>query len=70
MSSALAGRSCLFIAAMYLKDTMHRSILPPLASHRGDSGNKLWICRTISCRVCRMDCAIGLHVIVTEVSAF
>jgi hypothetical protein len=58
VSSALAGKGCLFILAMYLKDLMHREILPPLASQRGDSGNKLQINRNITCRDCRMHYAV------------
>jgi hypothetical protein len=64
VSSALAGRSCLFILAMYRKDLMHREILPPLASHRGDSGNKLQISRNITYtyRDCRIHYAIRLNI--------
>ena len=41
VSSVPSGKDCLFVVAMCCRYSMHCVILPPLASHRGDSVNKL-----------------------------
>jgi len=41
LSSVSSGKFCLLIVAMCCRYSMHRAILPSLASHRGDSVNKL-----------------------------
>jgi hypothetical protein len=41
LSSMSSGMFCLLIVAMCCRYSMHRAILPSLASHRGDSVNKL-----------------------------